>query len=125
LIGDRLPIERVGGSKKICLQDQMLKISLQILGFYLVFVGTWRLANSTTHSPVGTELLINREKEEKYNPLLDLLAIHKIIKWFFLTIVSFNKPGRFTGVAILHKRFNWGLLWLLFGIVLQFIASFY
>lgn len=101
-----------------------MKIILQILGFYLVFVGTWRLANSTTHSPIGAEPSINREKEEKYNPLWDLVAIKEILVWIFMTLRGFNKPGRFTGAAILHKRFNWGLLWLLLGIALQFIVNF-
>ena len=101
-----------------------MKIALQIFGFYLVFIGTWRLANSTVHSPIGADLFNYRKKEENYIPFLDLLSIHKVIIWAISTVKTFNKKGAFTGAAILHKQFSWGLLWLLLGIGLQFISQF-
>ncbi len=101
-----------------------MKIILEILGFYLVIIGTWRLANSTVRSPVGADLWTFKESEDNYNPILDLLSIHKVFIWILSTIKSFNKKGQLTGAAILHKQFNWGLLWLLLGIMLQFSAQF-
>lgn len=101
-----------------------MKILLQIFGFYLVFIGTWRLANSTVHSPIGADLFNYRREEENYNPLFDLFSIHKVIIWAINTMKTFNKKGAFTGAAILHKQFSWGLLWLLFGISLQFVSQF-
>ena len=101
----------------------MLRIIIHIIGFYLVLIGTWRLANATVKVPIGNEMFLYKEQEEDYNPLRDLVCPHDVFAWMLRTIVSFNKPGRFTGSAILHKKFSWGLMWLLFGILIQFIAG--
>lgn len=102
-----------------------LKLFLQIMGVYFVIVGTWRLATSTIRKPIGIDIkeIEHRVKEMKYNPLCDLVCPHKIAIWMWSTICTFNKRGEFTDAGIMHKRFNWGLLWLLFGIILQFISQ--
>lgn len=118
---DKMKISRsFKGPNLIYLVKKNVKGILIVLGFYFVFIGTWRLANSTTDS-VG-KVYFNKATEDNYNPIYDLFKLHEIIKWLFKTIRSFGKPGFVTGAVILNKRFNWGLLWLLLGIIFQFIA---
>ena len=97
---------------------------LHVAGFYLTLIGTWRLANATTHAPIGPEMYTYSEGEKGYNPLLDLISPHEVLFWIIRTIMSFNKPGWFGNAIILQKRFNWALLWLLLGICFQFLAAF-
>jgi hypothetical protein len=101
----------------------MLKMILQIVGFYFVLIGTWRLANATTHNPSLPEAFEYKKTEENYNPLRDLISLSHILAWIYRTIISFKHSGWFGGAIILHKQFNWGLLWLLLGVILQFIAG--
>jgi len=101
----------------------MLRIVIHIIGFYLVLIGTWRLANAAAKAPIGGEMYLYKEQEENYNPLGDLFCPLEVFVWMFRTIASFSKPGRFTNAVILHKKFSWGLMWLLFGIFMQFIAG--
>lgn len=100
----------------------MQKIYFQITSFYLVFIGTWRLASATKRAPMG-DLGQYQEEEEKYKPLWDLFFPHKIVIWMFRTLASFNKPGSFAKAVIMHKKFNWGLLWLMLGIIIQFLSG--
>ena len=93
-------------------------IILRILGFYLIVIGTWRLATATRETPIGEGLF-----PKKYKPWKDLFSPHKVIIWMCKTLVSFNKPD-FTSAVIFHKKFNWGLMWLLVGIIVQFVSSF-
>ncbi|MCK4786325.1 MAG: hypothetical protein KAV87_21385 [Desulfobacteraceae bacterium] len=102
----------------------MLFTGIHILGFYMVLIGTWRLATATTKLPMGEAMFQQREEEKAYNPLTDLVSPHKVLVWIFMTILSFNKPGNYTSAAILHKKFNWGLLWVLFGLIIQFVCGF-
>jgi len=102
----------------------MLFTAIYILGFYLVLIGTWRLATATTKWPMGSDLLQQRDEEQAYNPLTDLVSPHKVLAWMFMTILSFNKPGNYTDAVILHKKFNWGLLWVLLGLIIQFVSHF-
>ena len=99
-------------------------IILQILGFYLIFIGTWRLATATMKAPIGADLFSQKDEEQAYKPWKDLFSPHKVILWMHETLASFNKPGNFTSAVILHKKFNWGLMWLLAGIVIQFVSIF-
>ncbi len=101
----------------------MLCTVMDILGFYLIFIRTWRLATSTGKSPIGTELFKYKEEEQKYFPLKDLVSPHKVLVWMFKTVLSFKKAGEFSTAVILHKKFNWGLLWLLVGITIQFLSQ--
>ena len=96
---------------------------IHILGFYLVFIGTWRLATATTSHPIGAEVSNLKDAEEAYNPLTDLISPHKVIMWICRTLKSFKKPGCYTKAVICHKKFNWGLIWLLLGIVVQFVCG--
>ena len=100
----------------------MLFTLIHILGFYLIFIGTWRLATATTSAPVGTEAFNLRDEEQVYNPLTDLFSPLKLLIWICQTVKSFRKPGHYTNAVICHKKFNWGLLWLLFGITVQFVC---
>ena len=100
----------------------MIFTIIHILSFYLVFIGTWRLATATTRAPIGSNVFAQQDDEQAYNPLRDLISPHKVLIWFYHTVVSFKKPGHYTSAVILHKKFNWGLLWLLLGIVAQFVC---
>lgn len=100
----------------------MIFTIINILSFYLLFIGTWRLATATTRAPIGSNVFAQKDNEQEYNPLKDLISPHKVIIWFYHTVVSFNKPGHYTSAVILQKKFNWGLLWLLLGIFAQFIC---
>jgi len=102
----------------------MLFIAIHIIGFYLVFIGTWRLATATTKLPMGEAMFQQRDEEQAYNPLMDLVSPHKVLVWIFKTILSFNKPGYYTSAVILHKKFNWGLLWILLGLIIQLVSHF-
>lgn len=102
-----------------------MKITHQILdfiGFYLVVIGTWRLANATKKKPVGNfiQAITN---EESYKPYKDLYSPHKVIVWLIKTVREFRTDGQMTDAVILQKKFNWGLLWLLLGVVIQYIAG--
>lgn len=99
-------------------------IILQILGFYLIFIGTWRLATATTKAPIGADLFSQKDEEQAYKPWKDLYSFFKVIIWIYKTLASFNKPD-FTSAVILHKKFNWGLMWLLVGIMVQFVSIFF
>jgi len=101
-----------------------MTIMIHILGFYLIFIGTWRLATATIKHPIGADLFRQEDEEQAYKPWKDLFSPHKVIIWMYRTLASFNKPGNFTDAVILHKKFNWGLMWLLAGIIIQFINSF-
>jgi len=92
------------------------------IGFYLSVIGTWRLATATRAKPVG-DFLGPTEMEKNYRPLKDLYAIGHVIKWIFDLIKSYNSEGGFTDGVILHKQFNWGLLWLITGICIQYLAG--
>lgn len=98
-------------------------IIIQILGFYLIFIGTWRLATATRKAPIGADVYSQKDEEQAYKPWKDLCSPHKVILWMCKTLASFNKPGDYTDAVILHKKFNWGLMWLLAGIIVQFISS--
>jgi hypothetical protein len=100
----------------------MLKIALHIAGFYFIFIGTWRLANATTRSPVGILLGQYEEEARTYNPSIDLVSIHRVLLWIFKELTTFKKPGGFSTATIHHKQFTWGLLWLLVGLILQFLG---
>ena len=99
----------------------MEHLFIKIIGFYLVLIGTWRLATATVQAPIGQSLFDYRKEEENYHPLRDFVSIKEIFIWIKETAMSFNKPGRYTSAVILHKKFNWGLLWLLIGMSIQFI----
>lgn len=101
-----------------------IRILLWIASFYLIVVGTWRLANATIKRPMGGDWREYERREEQYNPLSDLTAAKDICSWLSRTIKSFRSPGSFTDVVILHKHFNWGLMWLLLGLTLQFFSQF-
>ena len=96
---------------------------LNLIGIYLTIIGTWRLANATKGAPVG-QFIQQAEEDNSYNPLKDLVTPHKVIVWAYQTIRSFGNKGKMTDSVILHKQFNWGLLWLLFGMVIQYVAGF-
>lgn len=97
---------------------------LNLIGIYLVVIGTWRLATATQKKPVGNfGKKIN--EDNSYNPLRDLVAPHEVICWAYRTIISFGKEGQMTDSVILHKQFNWGLLWLLFGLLIQYLSDFF
>lgn len=99
----------------------MIHTLLQILSGYLVLIGTWRLANSTEKKPRLAELRQYQHEEETYNPLKDLLAIKDIFLWMFWTVKEFRTPGYVNEAVICHKKLNWGLLWLMSGILLQIV----
>ena len=101
----------------------MLFTLIYILGFYLILIGTWRLATATTSAPVGTKLFDLSDEERVYKPLTDLFSPHKVLIWIYQTLRSFRRPGHYTNAVICHKKFNWGLLWLLLGIVVQFVCG--
>jgi len=98
-------------------------IIIHILGFYLIFIGTWRLATATRKAPIGADVYSQKYEEQAYKPWKDLCSPHKVILWMCKTLASFNKPGDYTDAVILHKKFNWGLLWLLLGIAVQFVCG--
>jgi len=100
----------------------MIITIVHILSFYFVFIGTWRLATSTTRSPIGYNVFDQEDEEQAYNPLKDLISPHKVLIWIYQTVLSFNKPGHYASAVILQKKFNWGLLWLLIGIFAQFVC---
>ena len=93
------------------------------IGFYLIFIGTWRLATATTSAPAGTKVFNLSDEEQVYNPLTDLFSPHKVLIWIYQTAKSFRRPGQYTNAVICHKKFNWGLLWLLLGIAIQFVCG--
>lgn len=101
----------------------MLFTLIHIFGFYLIFIGTWRLATSTTAAPVGDKVFRLKDEEQVYNPLTDLFSPHKVVIWIWQKLKSFKKPGHYTNAVICHKRFNWGLIWLLLGIAIQFVCG--
>lgn len=92
------------------------------IGFYLSVIGTWRLASATTKKPIGN-FTQTAEKDNLYQPIHDLYAIHKVFAWVLETFKSYKSNGELTDAVILHKQFNWGLLWLLVGICLQYISG--
>jgi len=98
----------------------MFYLIIDVLGFYLVLIGTWRLATATRRPPMGSQLWEYGKEEQTYFPLKDLISPHKVISWMFKTILSFNKPGRLTGAVIVQKQFNWGLFWILLGLIIEF-----
>jgi len=102
----------------------MLTIFLKIAGFYLVVVGTWRLANATKRVPVGADLWRRQEEAKDYNPLKDLISMKELLFWFCKTVRTFNKPGDFATAVLMQKEFNWGLIWLLLGLLMQFLSGF-
>lgn len=101
-----------------------MSITIHILGFYLIFVGTWRLATATTAAQIGAGLFDEKDKEQAYKPWKDICSPHTVIIWICKTLASFNKPGNYTSAVILQKKFNWGLIWLLTGIIIQFVSIF-
>ena len=100
-----------------------MTIIIDFLGFYLIFIGTWRLATATKSAPTGTEVFDLRDEEIAYNPLMDLISPRKVIVWIYRTLKSFSRPGHYTNAVICHKQFNWGLIWLLLGILVQFVCG--
>ena len=95
----------------------------QILSIYLVLIGTWRLASATKKRPSGSDLQTYQESEETYNPLKDLVSIIDVVFWIFETVKTFRAPGYFADAVIFHKQFQWGLFWLMSGILIQFVLS--
>ena len=57
----------------------MIFTIIHILSFYLVFIGTWRLATATTRSPIGIKVFDQEDEEQSYNPLKDLISPHKVL----------------------------------------------
>jgi hypothetical protein len=102
----------------------VLNIILKFIGFYLVIIGTWRLANATKRAPIGADLWKRQEEARNYSPLQDLISPMEVLLWFFKTVKSFNKPGSFTTAVLMQKEFNWGLIWLLLGLLMQFLTGF-
>ena len=93
-----------------------------LFGLYVTIIGTWRLANATIKQPIGNFLEVS-EEDKVYNPLQDLLSPHKVVIWFFNTVTTIKHEGGIYNCVICHKKFNWGLFWLLIGIVLQYIST--
>jgi hypothetical protein len=101
----------------------MLLTTTHILGFYVVVIGTWRLANATAPAPMGSQLHEYARKMKTYNPVWDLLSPHLVACWMVRTVLKLKQPGKFTDSVILHKQFNWGLMWLLLGLSIQFVCA--
>lgn len=100
-----------------------IRITLGIASFYLILVGTWRVANATADAPIGPNLSKYEQKEKEYNPLSDLIAVREIGSWFLRTIRRSKRSGSFASAVVLHRHFNWGLIWLLSGLTLQFFLQ--
>ena len=99
-----------------------MEILFDIIGFYLVFIGTYRLANSTRQKP-GGDFSAVADEDDKYDPFADLKNPSEAFRWMKNTFTNRKEPGKFYDAVVLHKKFNWGLLFLLFGIFIQFIGN--
>ena len=102
----------------------MIHQVLNLIGVYLAVIGAWRLATATQRKPVGN-FNDKIEEENAYKPLTDLIAPHKVVVWAYRTLRSFSQNGQMTDSVILHKQFNWGMLWLLLGMLVQYISGFF
>ena len=80
------------------------------------------MANATRRKPGGDFLQVIDE-DRFYKPYKDLYSPHKVIVWFIDTVKKFRSDGEMTNTVILHKQFNWGLLWLLLGVMVQYITG--
>jgi len=90
-----------------------LKIILQIFSVYFVIVGTWNLANATvgTQTIAGIDDIGKKEKNRK--PWSYLFPLRKIN----------SLSSDFGRAYVLGKQFRWSLVWLISGIILQFISQ--
>ncbi len=101
---------------------KIIYAAFHILSIYLVLIGTWRLASATKKSP-GGDLGQYEELGKTYNPLKDLIALKEVLFWMFETVKNFREDGYFANAVIFHKQFQWGLFWLMSGILIQFVLS--
>ena len=97
----------------------MNEIVIKLMSFYLMFVGVWRLGNSTISVSPQTKSSQLTKDTRKYNPLYDLFAVKSMILWSLHTLRNFNSDEFNEKGVISHKKFAWGLFWILLAIVLQ------
>ena len=95
---------------------------LSFIGFYFIVIGTWRLANATQPAPVGGPWQ-QTEEDRTYKPFRDIFSPHLVVLWIGRTIKTFKENGSLNSAVILQRQFSWGLLWLLLGIVIQYVSS--
>jgi hypothetical protein len=103
---------------------------LMIFGFYLSLIGTWRIAQST--KPAGNIADIKKYSDEDkcYTQLADIMPTRLIavIAWIFSSAFAVKNTGISEGVystIILPKQFDWGLRFLVIGIILSFLSNFF
>ena len=101
----------------------MVETIIKIVSFYLFLIGVWRLGNSTisvSHRTATSRL--NRDAK-KYNPLCDLIAVKSVFVWTWDSLINFNHDGFDKSAAISHKKFAWGMFWILLAIMLQQVVK--
>ena len=97
----------------------MNEIIIRLMSFYLLIVGVWRLGNSTISASPRSKSSQLTKDARKYNPLHDLFAVKSMVLWSVHALSNFNSDEFNEKGVISHKKFAWGLFWILLAIALQ------